>query len=138
MAIPQGLLAAVLNSSGQVISTTTSPGTAVTGMSITVTLGSNRNVRLRAVVNGQFSSSAGIASLAIFEGSTNLAQANFGAGVTSGEDSATVESIQATGILGTSPTAGSHTYVVKMWCAGGGTFTFLVSNTSSLFTCEDV
>ena len=139
MNIPQGLLGASVNSSGQVISTTSSPGTAVTGMSISVTLASNRNVRLRAVVDGTFSTTTAIGSIAIFEGAGNLGQVNFSGGSdASHHGSAVVEVVLATGILGTSPSAGAHTYVVNMWVAGTGTFTFTTGATNSVFLCEDV
>ena len=136
MNMPQGLLGATQNSSAQVISTTTTPGTAITGMSIAVTLASNRNIRLRAVMNGQFSSASGIGAVAIYEGATKLGQANFGAGSVNGEDVGVLEVILATSLLGTSPTAGTHTYTVNCWCTVG-TMT-LISGVYSTFTCEDV
>jgi hypothetical protein len=137
MAIPQGLLASCNNSGAQVISTTSAPGTAVTGMSITVTLASNRNIRLRAIVSGVFSSASASATVAIYEGSTELGATNFGAGSTSTVDDGVVDVILATGILGTSPSAGAHTYVVKMWCSTG-TVTLQTGTVDGIFTCDDV
>jgi|ERR1035437_3169999 hypothetical protein len=134
MGIPQGLIAAA-RSGTATINTTTSPGQFVAGF--TVTLGSNRNIRLRASISGIFSLAAGIASLALNESGVGIiCITNFGDGLIDG--AGTVEAVLATGILGTSPSAGAHTYSAQMWCAGGGTFTLNTGLVAGILTCEDV
>lgn len=128
MLIPQGLLGSAGNGSQSAISASSTPGTAITGMSITVTVAGSRTLLLEAQLAGTFSGN-GLAFLAIFESSTVLGVANFQA--QPGDiNQGTVRAV-------VNPSAGAHTYFVTLWVQTG-TFTPRFGSDSSIFTVTDV
>lgn len=94
----------------------------LTGLTVTVTVGSNRLIRISALVNIEVDTSGtgneDVALLSIKEGVTYLAGARFAVGAES-NDVVDYQSCLTPSVLVVAPSAGSHTYKLSLALASG-------------------